>query len=259
MPTISLMNFYDTMAGSYDDVTQADARRAGAETFVAALTDRFPSSSSALDVACGTGLFSLPLAERGLTTVGADLSAEMLTRARGASKQAGLAIRWEQVEMQALSEAMEETFDLIVCMGNSLPHVREDVELSATLDGFRERLTENGVLVIHVLNYDQILARQERIVGITRVAGREYIRFYDFLDTPTGGPSCVRFNLLEIDWNEKRAKHTMNSTLLRPYGCQELLAALTAHNFHDVKLYGGLDFAPYKPNESDSLVLIAQR
>jgi glycine/sarcosine N-methyltransferase len=253
------MSFYDTMAESFDDVTQADARRGGAETCVAALTDRFPSSSSALDVACGTGLFTLPLAERGLATVGADLSAEMLTHARRAAKQAKLAVRWEQVEMQALGEAMEETFDLILCMGNSLPHVREDVALSATLDGFHERLTANGVLVIHVLNYERILARQERIVGITRVAGREYIRFYDFLQTPTGGPSCVRFNLLEIDWNEKGGKHTMHSTLLRPYGSEELLAALSAHDFHDVKLYGGLDFAPYQPNESDSLVLIAQR
>ena len=253
------MDFYDTMAGSYDDVTQADARRAGAKTFVAALMDRFPSSSSALDVACGAGMFTLPLAERGLTTVGADLSAGMLTLARRAASQAGLAVRWEQVEMQALCEATEESFDLILCMGNSLPHVREDSELSATLDGFRERLTENGVLVIHLLNYDQILARQERIVGITRVEGREYIRFNDFLDTPTGQPSCVRFNLLEIDWNEKGGKHTMHSTLLRPYRSEELLAALTAHDFHDVKLYGGLEFSPYQPTESDSLVLIAQR
>ena len=83
------MDFYDTMAGHYDQVTQADQRRAGAEAFVDALTERFPAASSALDVACGTGLFTLPLAAEGIKTLGADLSGDMLTQARRAAKKAG--------------------------------------------------------------------------------------------------------------------------------------------------------------------------
>ena len=63
-----------------------------------------------------------------------------------------------------------------------------------------------------VLNYARVLARGERIVGVNRAAGREYVRFYDFL------PGRVQFNILQIAWHGDRCEHRLSSTMLRPFG-----------------------------------------
>jgi 2-polyprenyl-3-methyl-5-hydroxy-6-metoxy-1,4-benzoquinol methylase len=47
-----------------------------------------------LEVACGSGRLTLPIAEQGLEVVGLDLSAPMLARARDKSAARGRAVEW---------------------------------------------------------------------------------------------------------------------------------------------------------------------
>ena len=159
------MTFYDDLASEYDDITRHSQRAAAAAEFVDLLMSRY-AIRSAVDVACGTGLYAVALAKAGVdTVVGTDISTEMLQQARRHARDAGVAVKWVEAPMQKLTTHLASKYDAVLCMGNSLPHLLNDDDLDAALSAFRASLTPGGVLVIHVLNYDRILAEGDRIVN----------------------------------------------------------------------------------------------
>jgi len=245
------MDFYDQIAGEYDRITDTAARAAAAEGFVAELADRF-APASALDVACGTGVYTLPLARRGVRTVGVDLSEPMLAQARRRAAREPLSIEWLCAPMQELAGRFDRTFDAVLCMGNSIPHLLTDADLDAALGGLVGLLTPGGVLVLQLLNYARVLARRERIIGIDRSGDRQYVRFYDFL------PDRVRFNILEIAWQGDRWRHALHSTELRPYTARTLQDAVIRHGCGDVERYSGLRFEPFDEDASDTVMLVGR-
>ncbi|ARI55656.1 hypothetical protein A6E92_28445 [Streptomyces sp. S8] len=70
----------------------------------------FPPGSRVLDLACGPGLFVVPLAARGYTVTGVDLSP--LERARTACEAAGAEVRLERADMLTYTEP--GAFDMIL-------------------------------------------------------------------------------------------------------------------------------------------------
>lgn len=249
------MQFYDDIAEDYDDMMDFERRLGTAVSFARAVVDRY-GVAAACDVACGTGLYALALARAGIERVsGADLSAKMLAAARRHGEQLDLDVEWFHCGMQDSRECLAGPYDLLLCLGNSLPHVLTEPELRAVLSGFHSQLKPGGHVIVQVLNYDRILRQQVRIVDVTRSprADAEFVRFYDFLER------TVRFNLLTIHWNGNQAEHRMQSTELYPYRSDELQRAFAQHGFTNLQLYGGLDFSTYQPAESASLMLVAQR
>ena len=246
------MGFYDELADSYDAITGAAGRAQAAGAFVDELMGRL-DVRSAVDAACGTGLFALALARRGADVVGADISAGMLAQARRAAEAAGLNVQWVHTPMQVLAGRIDGGRDAVLCMGNSLPHLLDDADLDAALDGFSALLKPGGALVLHLLNYARILSEKERIVGVTRDGAAEYVRFYDFL------PGRVRFNILRIDWQGDACRSQLSTTELRPYFLEDLTAALARGGFVAVEPFGGLDMTPFDAAQSDSLLIVAGR
>ena len=72
------------------------------------------AGSRVLDVPCGSGRLTRPLAAAGCRMTGVDISAEALATARA---EGGEAIRWVEAEMRDLP--WREEFDAAFCFGNS--------------------------------------------------------------------------------------------------------------------------------------------
>ena len=255
------MDFYDEIAEQYDQVTGAAGRRERAEGFVRELAARQQTRGqpirAALDVACGNGLYAILLAQMGARAVGADISLAMLDQARRSAQAQGAHVEWVLAAMQDLAWALPPgergPFDAVLCMGNSIPHLMSDAELDLAIGGFLERLNEGGIVVLQLLNYARVPARQERIVGITRHGDKEYVRFYDFL------PGHLRFNILEIDWSGPSPSHRLHSTELRPYTAADLRQALTRHGCGSGELFGNLEFTPFDEDRDETVMLVGRR
>jgi len=245
------MKFYDDIADRYDEVTGAAGRVEPAAAFVKELASRHPIAS-AVDAACGTGLYAVQLARAGVRAVGADISAGMLQAARRCADAAGAEVAWVHAPMQELADRVTDPHDAVLCMGNSLPHLLTDEDLAAAMDSFRRMLRDGGLLAVQILNYHSILADRERIVGVNRSGRRLYVRFYDFL------AELVRFNILVVDLSLDRPGHALHSTTLRPYTHDQLAGALGRHGFDDVQAFGDLQFGPFDPQTSDMLLITAR-
>ena len=122
---------YENFAAVYDQLQGDVDYEARAEYLVGLFKkyDRLPTLL--LDVACGTGGFSLPFAKKGIEVIGADPSPEMLDVAREKFAAAG-------VEALLLCQSAEEldlygTVDGAVCCLDSLIHIIDGDEFKRSI------------------------------------------------------------------------------------------------------------------------------
>ena len=82
---------------------------------------RLSPGARVLDVACGAGRLTLPLAERGCVMTGVDISQEFLDAARDEAAERGLAVSLRRADMRALPS--DGGFDAVFCFGNSFGYL----------------------------------------------------------------------------------------------------------------------------------------
>ncbi len=212
-----------------------------------------------LDVACGTGIHALALAQRGYDVTGADLSVGMIERARANTAAAGCGVRFTVAGFGELKEQVGGGFDALLCLGNSLPHLLTAAALAATLLDFAAVLRPGGLALIQNRNFDAIMGDHVRWMGPQshREAGREwlFVRFYDF-----NADGTLTFNLVTLRRDDGGAwTQQVEATTLRPVLHAELLDAVAAAGFGDVACYGDMAGAPFDPDSSGNLIVTAKR
>ncbi len=243
--------FYKTLASEYDSMTRFKQRLPGEEVMLRRWRQRY-GFDSVLDAACGTGLHAVVLARMGVKTQGADPSAAMLDEARRHAREEGVEVKFVQADFSSLETRLSDRFQAVLVLGNSLPHVLKQDELTASLRGSAGVLDTPGILVLQLLNYERMLASQERVVGVNRAQDQYFVRFYDFLD------ELVRFNVLVITTEGEKISHRLMSTLLRPYRLPELVQAIEAAGLRIIDTFGDMSFSPFDPASSPNLVIVAK-
>lgn len=134
----------------------------------------------ALDLGCGGGLVSAPLARMGAHVTAVDASEEAIGAARAYAEQAGLDIAFECATAEALVERGAQ-FDLVT----ALEIVEHVADVGAFLDAASALVKPGGALVISTINRTQ-KARALAIVGAERILkwAPEGAHAYDKLVTP---------------------------------------------------------------------------
>ena len=112
-----------------------------------------------LELACGSGQLTVPLAAAGAEVTGLDLSTAMLARARARAEEAG--VRVELVEGDMRTFDIGRRFALVVLCRNSMLHLAATDDILSLFDAVRRHLTSDGVFAFDVFNPDPVrLARR---------------------------------------------------------------------------------------------------
>jgi len=101
-----------------------------------------------LEIACGTGRVSIPIARLGFAVTGVDIVPGMLAQAR--SKSAGLPTRW--VEGDARAFDLGEYFRLIFVTGNAFQAFLTRADQEALLERVRAHLHDDGLFAFETRN-----------------------------------------------------------------------------------------------------------
>lgn len=255
---------YDTFGADYDRFVNWPSRLAVELPWIEQQLQALPGAKDTpvhvLDAACGTGMHAIALAQKGYLAAGADLSAVMIEQARQNAAAAGVQVRFEAVGFGALTQTFgRQTFDALLCLGNSLPHVLSPAELATTLEDFAACLRPGGLLIVQNRNFDAVMARRDRwMEPQAHQEGEEeriFVRFYDF--DPDG---LITFNILTLK-REGTAGWTQqtSATRLRPLLEAELRTALRAAGLDEISSYGNMSGMPFDPQASGNLVMTARR
>jgi ubiquinone/menaquinone biosynthesis C-methylase UbiE len=143
----------------YDDQRVArayDAEHAGRDIatddipfYVGLAKEAHAAGQSVLELACGTGRVTLPIAEAGVSVTGLDGSPAMLEVARG--KSAGLGNpRWVEGDMRSF--ALEDPFGLVIIPFRSFLHLLTVADQKACLQRIHAHLIEGGRLALNFFN-----------------------------------------------------------------------------------------------------------
>jgi SAM-dependent methyltransferase len=252
---VSQVPLYDALAADYDRFVDWKGRLAHELPFFVRLFQEH-GVQRVLDSACGTGHHAIALARHGYAVVGADLSQAMVERARANAAAAGVDVAFAVAGLEELS-TLGETFDAVLCLGNSLPHLLTADAVAGALADFAAVLQPGGLLVIQNRNFDRVWAERERFMPPQshRAGDAEwlFIRFYDFHEE-TATFNMVRLRRAGDSWTQD-----IESTKLRPIFRDDLAAALKAAGLCGVEFYGSYGGSTFDPAQSGDLIAVARK
>jgi ubiquinone/menaquinone biosynthesis C-methylase UbiE len=226
-----------------DDERQEEAE---AQALAAARLAGCPDGGDLLDVPCGFGRHSVPLARAGYRVVGVDRSEALLAEARRRARGE----RWPKLVRADYRELpfADASFDAAVNLFSSLGYLG-DAEDTKVLAEIRRVLRPGARLVIEIMHRDLLVLRfQEsdwRLLGEGRLLLEQ--RTFD----AAAGVAQVTQTLID------RAGRDSRSYSVRVYSATELLAMLAAAGFADARCHGDLDGAPF--TTGSRLVIVARR
>ena len=152
----------ETFAGCaafYDALTAHHDYEYLARTLEGLLAEHGHPGTRMLDVACGTGKSFLPFVRRGYRVTAADMSPEMLDRARTKADGAARLVVADMRSLPALG-----AFDLVTCIDEPLNYLLEPDDVERALASFACNLRPGGLLVFDVNTlhaFRSIFARDE--------------------------------------------------------------------------------------------------
>ena len=197
----SVTSFYDGLADEYHLLFadwDASVRRQGE------ILDRLiagqlgPPPHQVLDCACGIGTQALGLAARGYQVHGTDISPAAVERAQREAARIGVPLTTAVADLRTL-QAVEGTFDVVLACDNAIPHLLTDDDLQLAALGMRAKLREDGLLVVSIRDYDDLIAQKPR-AELPRV-----------FDRPDGRQ--IAFQVW--DWDERAPIYTLHQYVVR--------------------------------------------
>jgi 2-polyprenyl-3-methyl-5-hydroxy-6-metoxy-1,4-benzoquinol methylase len=105
---------------------------------------------SVLEIACGSGLVTIPIAAQGLDATGVDLAHSMLEHARKKAEAQNLNIRW--LEADARSFELGTQYQFILLTGNAFQAFLRREDQEALLASVKRHLAPQGIFAFETRN-----------------------------------------------------------------------------------------------------------
>lgn len=257
----NLGEYADALA--YDHADPSDTGVA----FYAALAQEV--GGPVLELACGTGRVSIPIARLGIAVTGVDITPGMVALAR--RKSAGLAARW--VAADARTFELGERFRLIFLTGNAFQAFLTRADQEALLERARAHLHDEGLFAFETRNprWAGLATRAEPYEGLfalLETSAAEERR----QDTDREG-NAVRVSRTQaydhvaqiLQWTTHRRwqaggqEHsTITRTAVRYTFPQELAALLHYNGFSILRQYGDWNEEPLS-EASPSIIVVCRK
>ncbi len=206
-----------------------------------------------LDLACGTGGFSIEMAKNGISVIGADISPEMLSRARENALAAGEDILF--LCQDAADLDLYGTVDGAICCLDSVNHITDYSQLCRAFERVSLFLEKDRLFIFDA----NTVYKQECILGdnvFVIEEGGLYCVWSNEYDTPE------RLSHISLDFFEQgadgRYERTSEEFSERAYTDEELISAAKAAGLEMLAILG--EFSDCAPdNTTERAVFITRK
>ena len=201
-----------------------------------------------LDLCCGPGRHSVPLAKRGFEVTAVDLQAELLDKARDYAARERVTVEFSQADMRHFQRA--DTFDLVISMFSSFGYFSNPEDDQGVLENIWHSLKMGGRILLdvrgkeihamdHADTYSYEMPNGDLIVHRTRI---------------NDGWTSTRTTWIYL---EGERAHTFE-VVYNLYSGAELRSLLRNTGFDNVAIYGNLKGIPYN-NKATRLIVVAEK
>ena len=229
-----MSQFYNQIAEKYDFIFPLSPAH---KTFFASELH----GKTILDVGAATGNLTAYLSSQGYEVTAIDLSERLIAKAA----EKGVTV--QQLNMLAIDEL--PTFDNIVCIGNTLPHLDSKTSVQLFLQKAYRQLTQGGKLVLQLVNFQKYFAQQQGdYLGNLPLIEDDKVKFERYYYLNEEGK--IRFKTILDDTIK-------NEELLQPIFADQLTEWLTQIGFQAINLYGNFKKDPFDKEKSMALIVTA--
>ncbi len=226
--------------------------------YVALARDAAADGLPMLELACGTGRVTLPIAEAGARVVGLDRSPAMLDVARRKSEgRADLDARWVEGDMADFE--LDERFGLVIIPCRSFLLLQTVEEQRACLERVREHLVPGGRLALNFFNPDLQLIDAWQTSKKGQWETRKAADGSEFQSTRSYDSAEQRMEETRVK-EEPGGDGVVKSKVyrglkLRYVSRDEMERLLLTAGFEVEALYGGFDRRPFETSSPEQVWL----
>jgi len=244
------LEFYDKFVDKYDTLVSFENRVKREANFYDTLFKEY-KVSTVLDCACGTGHHVMMLKQLGYEPEGSDLSPAMINKARANLKNKNVNATLKVSDFKDLNKNFGEKFDAAICVGNSLPHLLSDEDLTLALTEMNSILHDNGILILELRNFDKLFKFKRRFFPVSFRENEAFFYVLDFL------PSEVIFNVINVNTSDQAFQtYTTKYYALKRDKLKDLLYT---SGFQIIDYYEDHEFNKYNIDTSDSLIILCYK
>ena len=209
-----------------------------------------------LELCCGTGRLTIPLAREGFHICGVDYTPSMLERAKFKAFEAGLNIMFIEADIRTLD--LQRQYDLIFIPFNSIHHLYQNDDLFQTFDVVKTHLKEEGLFLFDCFNPNiQYIAEgekeQQEIATYTTSDGKEIqIKQTMCYENKT------QINRIKWHYFINGKFHSIQNLDMIMYFPQELDAYLNYSGFKILHKFGGFKEGAFS-HDSEKQIYVCRR
>ena len=208
-----------------------------------------------LELCCGTGRLTIPIARDGYDITGVDYTSSMLDRAKIKTTQAGLEIKFIEADIRTLN--LQEKYDLIFIPFNSIHHLYKNEDLFMALSAVKNHLMDGGLFMLDCFNPDiQYIVEgekeQKEIASYTTGDGREVL-----IKQTMRYENKTQINRIEWHYFINGEFNSIQNLDMRMFFPQELNSYLEWNGFHIIHKYGGFEEEAFS-DDSEKQVFVCQ-
>ncbi len=210
--------------------------------------------ANVLELACGSGRLTIPLAEAGRRMTGLDSSRQMLELARTKSRARQASVSWVLGDMTQFS--FDAPFDTVLLPAQALSHLYDRVQIEGLFECVRRNLKPHGTFVFELFSPSvAILAgahtSETRAAEVLEHEGRKLRLTGNVEYDPAAQCTDCDFVLTDLE----TADVTRLVFRMRQYFPQELDALVHYNGFEIVEKYGKRDMTPFERTSPQQLIV----
>ncbi|NDV66650.1 class I SAM-dependent methyltransferase [Bacteroides sp. 224] len=190
-----------------------------------------------LELCCGTGRLTIPIAQDGYNICGVDYTPSMLEQAETKASKAGLEINFIEADIRTLN--LQEKFDLIFIPFNSIHHLYKNEDLFKAFNTVRNHLKDGGLFLLDCFNPNiqyvvEAEKEQKEIAAYTTADGREVL-----IKQTIRYENKTQINRIEWHYFINGQFHSVQNLDMRLFFPQELDSYLKWAGFSTIHKFGG--------------------
>jgi SAM-dependent methyltransferase len=210
-----------------------------------------PPKKSILDVACGTGDYSIALDKLGFDLTAVDIDKEMIGALRGKLIKKESGVKCLQADMQDLHTKFDKgSFDAVYCIGNSLVHLDSLDKIESFFKDVHSLLTKGGTFIFQIINFDRIISKDIKALPtiVDDSVPLKFERFYSYKN------SKITFKTI-LSVEDRTIENEINLT---PLLYDKAVSMLMNAGFKELHAYGDFKKNDYDKEKSFLLIIEAR-